>query len=263
MQPEKIIIAHSDKRFREALVHDLSLRRTQAEIRHTAQSAQVLALQASFVADAVLLDMELRDVPPLRVVQMLKRDVGSPYVLAVAPKNARNLAAEALKLGANAFVSASQDAEALGRLIDRALTERGGRIPERAGGVSPEETLQQMFCTLGIPFSLGGYTYLRCALRLIASGEAVLKNVGLLYRKIGVRFQCSPDTVESAIHYAIKLAWQRLAAEDPAMNRKPPSNKRFLALLVEHPSGVPVQAPQKGVTLLRNRREGAAVPEEW
>ncbi len=72
------------------------------------------------------------------------------------------------------------------------------------------ETLQRV----GIPVKVKGYRYIREAIHLVVENPTMINYVTtILYPTIAKKFETTPSTVERAMRYAIKLAWDRGSLE--------------------------------------------------
>ncbi len=109
-------------------------------------------------------------------------------------------------------------------------------------------TIQSVFRSLNVTGKYKGFRCAAFALKLILEDEDWLANLkGKLYPRVADEFQCSPDSVESAIRYIAKKAWtlngdelKKLAKIDLS---KAPPNKEFLTILYNYiqRSGTPPQ----------------------
>lgn len=100
------------------------------------------------------------------------------------------------------------------------------------------ETLQQF----NIPASLNGYHYIREAMILIIKEPKLLNAITYgLYPALAKKFDTTPSRVERAIRKALETAWSypvneyrdKIFAHCIRLNKKIPTNYRFLATLYE------------------------------
>ena len=223
-----IILAHPDGRLADGVQHILCYKHPSIHIERATEGRNVLMMQSFMRADAVLMDMNLPDMPGAHLIHELKSDIVNPYVLVCSGDRSRQAERQALRMGANGYYAAPVNVENLCRELEAYLKMRFERAKTEQICLA-EAMLQRVFVEYGIPSDLKGYAYLKYAVRLLSAGEASLESVGALYERIGERFGCSAASIERGIRYAVVQCSER--AGDAVSKKR--SNKQFIALLIE------------------------------
>lgn len=128
------------------------------------------------------------------------------------------------------------------------LNERLARLEQQAAPQDtavrqPEATVYQLLIQLGIPSSLCGFHYLKCAVLMAYEQPAVMRKVtARLYPEIGKRFQTTGTRVERGMRHAIEVAWRRgdyeiqniVFASSFSAEKGKPTNSEFICAVVEY-----------------------------
>jgi len=106
---------------------------------------------------------------------------------------------------------------------------------------SNELKVRAIFKELNVPANLKGHYYARTAILMIAENPDLLSAITKgLYPTIAKEYCTTPDGVERAIRYAIKVSWakgdeksyQRIFGCSSKTRNKKPKNSEFLAVIV-------------------------------
>lgn len=219
-----VILAHRNPAVSASIERMIIEGLPSVHIEKAERGADVLALQSVMRADAVLVDMNLPDMPGEHLLFELRRDVAKPCIIACSADGSVQARRRAIRAGASEFVTEPVDGKKVMALIENRL---GMRTEMRGSGI-PEAMLQRIFAEQGVPFDLKGYRYLKYALTLLTAGEAQLEPIRSLYGQIGERFGCMPDAVERNIRYAIGLCRQHQPKDGGKQG-----NRQFIARLLE------------------------------
>ncbi len=154
----------------------------------------------------------------------------------------------AIQLGASYYMVKPFDMHLLYSRICEVAGERTALATDsasEAGGMREEtadESITNLFLTLGIPAHIKGYQYLREAVLMVLENREVINRITKeLYPGIAVRFDTSPSKVERAMRHAIEVAWSRGRLD--AVNRMygykvfdamdKPTNGEFISCVAE------------------------------
>lgn len=224
-----VIFVHQDAAIVNSMMNMLMVSSPCVHLERTTCGTQALTMQAMMRADAVVMGMTLPDMSGMHLLSELKRDIVDPYVMVCAKEASSSYEKDILKIGANSVVHPPVDIVRACGQIEAQLDLRG-RKPVHT---SLEETmLQRVFMDYGISCSMNGYTYLKCALRLLCEGKATTASMSMLYEMIALRCAGTPKNVERSIRYAIERCWERRN-----ITEKRPGNREFLVKLMEECRG--------------------------
>ncbi len=225
-----VIFAHTDAALVGGVMNMLRINSPCVHVEQTTRGAQALMMQSLMRADAVVMGMNLPDMSGLHLLRELKNDIVDPYVMVCTREQGLQAERRILRMGANSVVHAPVD-------IARVCAQIENQLSLRSEGnyfhTTLEETmLQRVFAEYGIPCSMKGYVYLKCALRMLCSGQSSIEAMGELYERIASQHASNAKSIERSMRYAIARCWENRGAEE-----KRPGNREFLMTLMEECRG--------------------------
>lgn len=205
-----------------------------------ADGTRAVELFSSLRPDVLLLDLVLPKLDGLSVLERLKDEVCGTAVFVVSAFYNDALVARCAKMGVRFFVPKPCCLPELAAKI-RLSAARLRELPRCPVPWQLDEDITRALRVLGVPAHIGGYRYLREAIRLSVCDADILGAVTKeLYPEVAKRFSTTPQRVERSMRRAIESAWSRLelsaAAQyfgSAAQVRHRPTNSEFIAAIAD------------------------------
>jgi two-component system response regulator (stage 0 sporulation protein A) len=105
-----------------------------------------------------------------------------------------------------------------------------------------EDTISNIFMSVGIPAHIKGYQYLREAIKMSVDKPNLVNSITkALYPAIAIKHNTTSSKVERAIRHAIEVAWNRGRIENinsffgvrVYTNKDRPTNGEFIAIIAD------------------------------
>lgn len=181
----------------------------------------------------------------LEEIRQLEENI-RPRVIVLTGLSREDFIARAMELGASYYMVKPFDMHLLySRMMEIMGKDKASvRIePDRnTAAENEDESITNLFLTLGIPAHIKGYQYLREAVHMVIQNRDVINRITKeLYPGVARRFDTSPSKVERAMRHAIEVAWSRGRLD--AVNRMygykvfdamdKPTNGEFISCIAE------------------------------
>lgn len=217
--------------------------------------------------DILLLDMMMKHMDGIAVLDRIQRMEAKPKVIMLTAMTSDYLVERAMLRGAMDYLMKPFDLECMyERIVEIGRSNygygyyqpaeqesmmvaestavyqsaRSGKIENRRKPM--EVVVTELMHEMGIPAHLKGYQYLRDALLRVLADESLIGNITKeLYPKVADKYDTAPDRVERAIRHAIELAWTRgnvdLMTEffgyTINLHKGKPTNAEFIAMVAD------------------------------
>lgn len=205
----------------------------------TNSGSEGLALIESLKPDALIMDIILKELDGLSVLERLKTTSPDTKALVYSAFDSDEVIRSACLKGAQLYLVKPLPLELIANRLST-LFKKEGRVLEN---FAPAELrISNVFLSAGIPPHVKGYGFLRSGVRLAIQDPAILSNVTKqLYPMIAKEFETTPSKVERAIRHAIEVAWNRGRIETLNstfgvafyQNGDKPTNSEFIALVAD------------------------------
>ena len=185
--------------------------------------------------DIVLLDMMMKHMDGIAVLDRIQRMTPKPKVIVLSGMTSDYMVERAMLKGAMDYLVKPFDLECLyERILDIGRSGYGyGIYQQNDDGTmmaaeptqvyqgtsrgrtnnrhkSLEVVVTELMHEMGVPAHVKGYQYFRDAILRVLSDESLANNITKeLYPKVATKYNTSPDRVERGIRHAIELAWVR------------------------------------------------------
>lgn len=231
------------------LIADSLSRKPEIEIVGMAKDGvEALELVQSACPDVLLLDIVMPRLDGFSTLEQLSRLElpKRPHVIMLTGLTRDDFISRAMRLGADYYMIKPFDMQMLyTRILEVARADDAPVYlagPDAQAGVSIDESITNLFLSIGIPAHIKGYGYLREAVKMVMENHDLINRITKeLYPGIAHRFSTTPSKVERAMRHAIEVAWNRgrldsvnriygykvFSAEDK------PTNGEFIALIAD------------------------------
>ena len=203
--------------------------------------SEAIGLIENFLPDVVLIDLVLKDLDGLSVMEKC-RGCGTVFVVYSAFA-CEDVIRAAVSAGASIYLVKPLERDVLAQRIKGVVGQRDRQTKRQipADGAA-ELRISNVFLSAGIPPHIKGYGFLRTGVRIAMDSPEILGNITKeLYPRIADNFDTSPSKVERAIRHAIEVAWNRGRIEN--LNSifgvnfysggDKPTNGEFIALVAD------------------------------
>jgi len=194
--------------------------------------------------DVVLLDIVMPEYDGYWVMDKIKECgmLDSTRIIVLSALSKEGFIVKAYKHGANAYITKPYNID---DLISKILDDKGREaeiVKVHTRQKSMEESISNIFMTVGIPAHIKGYVYLRDAIKLSVDNPSIVNAITKgLYPAIASRHNTTSSKVERAIRHAIEVAWNRGKIENintyfgirVYSNKDRPTNGEFIALIAD------------------------------
>lgn len=196
--------------------------------------------------DVLLLDLVMPKLDGFGVLRELKNMEDRPRVIAVTAVTREDVVTRAMMLGCEYCLLKPVAPEVvLKRVQEMLCPEETGELVlsrETSRNTELDNSIADIFLSMGIPAHIKGYHFLREAIKQVIYDRdkinAITKD---LYPSVASRFQTTSSKVERAIRHAIDVAWNRGQMENLNMLFGPhfglrhdkPTNGEFIALIAD------------------------------
>ena len=180
---------------------------------NVSDGAEVLQAVSETAPDVLVLDVILPHIDGFSALESLSESgmLSGCRVIMLTGLAGDEFIARALRLGAGYYMVKPFDMELLYRRIcevARRTQDAETIAPPEQGNV--DESIVNLFLTLGIPAHIKGYQYLREAVKMVLNDREVINRITKeLYPGIARKFDTSASKVERAMRHAIEVAWSR------------------------------------------------------
>jgi len=164
-----------------------------------------------------------------------------PKIIVVSELSKEGFVHKAMSRGATAYIVKPYEASELIRAIIGERREESS-VHSRAREKGMEESISNIFMSVGIPAHIKGYQYLREAIKLSADNPSMVNSITkVLYPAIASKHHTTSSKVERAIRHAIEVAWNRGRIDSinnyfgvrVYTNKDRPTNGEFIALIAD------------------------------
>lgn len=176
--------------------------------------AEVLSMLAETAPDVLVLDVILPHSDGFSALEAMAESgrLSGCRVIMLTGLAGDEFIARALRLGASYYMVKPFEMELLYRRICE-TARRSEPVTEpvqRPEQTEVDESVVNLFLTLGIPAHIKGYQYLREAVKMVVADRDVINRITKeLYPGIAKKFDTSASKVERAMRHAIEVAWTR------------------------------------------------------
>lgn len=244
----KILIADSGEEYRLLLTEILEGEGDFAVVGSAADGAEALRLIGDTLPDVVLLDIVLKKIDGLGVMQKISEieQAKRPAIIVVSGFSNERVVNEAASMGATYFFLKPCDIPSLLTRIRRAAGKTSVSTEASSGArrqeLSLESVVTEIIHEIGVPAHIKGYQYLREAIILAINDMDVINAVTkVLYPEVAKRYGTTPSRVERAIRHAIEVAWDRGDVEvlqkffgyTVSGIKGKPTNSEFIAMIAD------------------------------
>lgn len=202
--------------------------------------AEAFDMMRSIKPDILLLDIVIPGIDGLEVLRRIQAEKGrKPSVIVISALYSIEIRQQAFDLGACCFFMKPLDVENLVQEIRSASILRSGNardMHETADNArDTEEKITAILLENGVPANIQGFRYMRDMIGLFCLQDCRGKP-GELYDRIASEHNTTSMRVKKAIHYAVKVAWNRHADDNArgifhSMQKRPsgqPGNCQFI-----------------------------------
>lgn len=240
----KVLVADSDKDFREALYAVLQ-QQDGIEIVGVAETgAQALQMAEEKTPDLLLMDLVLSEMDGLSVIRRLQSFTKKPAVFVLTAFSSTETVRECSELGVNAFIRKPIEMTSLAdRIREWNASNLSQAVVTQANAqLQLELRVTDIIHQIGVPAHIKGYHYLRDAIIMSVDDiEAVGAITKILYPSIAKLHKTTSSRVERAIRHAIEVAWDRGDLETlqsyfgyTVSNTKgKPTNSEFISMIAD------------------------------
>ena len=238
-----IVIIDDDREYVEKICKELESRFEVVGLAHDGKTG--LELIKRVRPDVVLLDIVMPEYDGYWLLDELKNSknlAADTRVVVVSALTKEGFVVKAYKSGASGYIFKPCKVE---ELISKILDDQGveeERVRVRMRQKSMEESISNIFMTVGIPAHIKGYAYLREAIKLSVDNPSIVNAITKgLYPAIAIKHNTTSSKVERAIRHAIEVAWNRGKIENinsyfgvrVYTNKDRPTNVEFIALIAD------------------------------
>jgi len=193
--------------------------------------------------DVLLLDIVIPGIDGLEILRRIQAGNGwKPCVFIISALYNIEIREKALSLGANFFFIKPLDIESIAEKIravpDLYRTEyaKSAHVFEAMENLRDTEgKITEILLENGIPANIQGFRYMRDMIGLFCKQECRGRPAEL-YEKIALHHNTTPMRVKKAIHYAVKVAWNRYTNDNAhgifhTIQKRPsgqPGNSQFI-----------------------------------
>ena len=202
--------------------------------------ADLLNLVAEFKPDAIIMDAFMKHIDGLGVLARINQmnPINRPLITVLSCVDNERFRELFLKEGADYYFIKPIDANLIAeRIIQMVSWKDVGVFANFRSSQDLNIAVSEILHHIGIPAKIKGYRYIRDAITLVIERPEVINNITtILYPYIAEKYNSDSASVERAMRYAIKLAWDNgneLMFKSyfgyMSENFKKPSNSEFIA----------------------------------
>ena len=197
--------------------------------------------------DVIVLDLILPSLDGFGVLEFISKKVVNkkPNIIVASALTSDGFVSKAFELGADDFIAKPFAVESLKSHLEN-FNSKDNILRMPKGPKSKiklvEETITNIFLSIGIPAHIKGYQYLREAILLTYENPNLINNITKeLYPSVAQIFETTASKVERAIRHAIEIAWNKGKIENINMlfgykvytQNDRPTNSEFIALIAD------------------------------
>lgn len=194
--------------------------------------------------DVVIMDAFMNHIDALGVLMRINEmnPVKRPLIIVMSYINNNDFQKNFIRAGADyCFIKPVEARMVAERVVQMLSWKDVGVFANSQTSQEIEVVISDILHNIGIPVKVKGYRYLREAILIVVENPASINYVTtILYPAIAEKYNSDPASVERAMRYAIKQAWDRgnvfafksyfsLAVKNP----KKPTNSEFVCRIAD------------------------------
>lgn len=181
---------------------------------------EVIELLKRVTPDVAIVDWVIRGIDGIKVLDYIREYAPKCIALMISEFNNDRIINAAIAHGVSYyFIKPVLPQVVVERIVDMLgiKTEEEKVINEvqvKSRIYNIDETISNMFTTIGIPPHIKGFAYLREGIKMAVETPSIINRVTKeLYPKIGEKFATTSSKVERAIRHAIDVCWSKGRAD--------------------------------------------------
>jgi len=197
--------------------------------------------------DVVVMDLTLKEMDGFTVLEKLQTNPDRPVIVVYSSILDAPILNHCAGFGVDYYVKKPTEATYLARrirMLCQGKSKAGSTVFARSTyAIESRTKVTNLLNKIGMPNKLSGYRYLRRALLMVLEDKSMLEDLNSrLYAAVADEEKTIATNVERSIRYAIEFVFmygcldvlQELFGFTINSNKGKPSNREFLAMLVDH-----------------------------
>lgn len=176
---------------------------------------EAMGLLKKITPDIAIVDYVIRGIDGIKLLDYIREYAPNCLSVMISEIHSEKVIDSAIAHGAAYyFIKPVSCGIVMERIIDMSGLEKvkEKKIENQVKGkiFNIDETISNMFTTIGIPPHIKGFAYLREGIKMAVETPSIINRVTKeLYPKIGEKFSTSASKVERAIRHAIDVCWSK------------------------------------------------------